>query len=745
MRTQILLVLSFLMLEIVGHAQTILEVYSSENHIPITIGSLYIIDDPAVNCSFSIEGKVMIPETLFGSKKSLSFKILSPGHHPFIDSIQLNEKKICILQIKSTELNQVVVTAQIGATKVENAVQKITVLSREMIESKGAVNLKDLLQNEMNIRVGQDQVLGSSITMKGIGGEGVKILIDGVPVIGRNDGNIDLSQLNLANIERVEIIEGPLSVNYGSNAIAGTINLITKKSKKPGHQISFGSYYETSGHYNLNSAYNLTKAKHSINLHFGRNYFDGWNDGDPWLSYPKSTNADSSRYKSWKPKEQFAYGLRYSFSAKKFQINPYFDGFKETITNKGFPRPPYQIIAFDEIYLTNRINSGLSFNSKFDKTIQVKGILSYNYYNRIKNTFVKDLTSLKQTLTDVQDDQDTSTFQSYFARINLTKFKMNAKINYELGVELNHENGKGTRLIDKNQNLGDYALYGIMEWNPLKSIILNPGLRFNYNTVYGAVAVPSINIKFSKKHHSIRTSYAKGFRTPSLKELYLDFVDINHNLSGNPDLQPETSNHFQIWYTFSDSIKKTAIKWEVNPYFQQISNKISLAQFDETTSYSYFNLDEYQSAGVQTSLQVIYKKLNLKCGFNYLGIASGVGSNNFYYSPEFTSSASYKLSKIPVSIHAFYKYTGSVQNFTMNDDGTIDEYYLDKYHLLDIQFNFSLWKDHISLNIGAKNLLNVKNIASIGSSGAHSGSTFSPIGVGRTYYTSLNIQLKTLK
>ena len=68
------------------------------------------------------------------------------------------------------------------------------------------------------------------MSVQGLSGENVKILIDGVPVVGRLNGNVDLSQINLTNIERVEIVEGPLSVNYGTNALAGTINLITKKN-----------------------------------------------------------------------------------------------------------------------------------------------------------------------------------------------------------------------------------------------------------------------------------------------------------------------------------------------------------------------------------------------------------------------------------------------------------------------------------------------------------------------------------
>ena len=77
--------------------------------------------------------------------------------------------------------------------------------------------------------------------------ENVKIMVDGIPIIGRLDGNIDLGQINLDNIERVEIIEGPMSVSYGSDALGGVINLITKKSQVKTYNLLLSQQFETKG------------------------------------------------------------------------------------------------------------------------------------------------------------------------------------------------------------------------------------------------------------------------------------------------------------------------------------------------------------------------------------------------------------------------------------------------------------------------------------------------------------------
>ena len=131
-------------------------------------------------------------------------------------------------------LETFVITAQYEETSKEKAVNKIRVINREKIDALAAVNLGDVLKNELNVRLSQDNVLGTFMSLQGISGQNVKILVDGIPVIGKLNGSIDVSQINLNDIERIEIVEGPLSVNYGTDALAGTINLITKKKNNDG-------------------------------------------------------------------------------------------------------------------------------------------------------------------------------------------------------------------------------------------------------------------------------------------------------------------------------------------------------------------------------------------------------------------------------------------------------------------------------------------------------------------------------
>lgn len=344
------------------------------------------------------QGVLLIPDSYYWNSSQVIVTINTDGFHREVDTISKGKSHRVRLAANAKDIGEVVVTGQLGASSLTNSTNKVKLIDRATIEAKGAVNLRDLLQNELNIRISQDQILGTGMSMLGVSGEGVKILIDGVPVIGRQNGNIDLSQINLANIERVEIVEGPLSTNYGSNAMAGTINLITKKPKNKGYDINLGAFYETVGNYNLNAGITSRVKNHSISAYGARNFFDGWTPGDSWIEFPKKEPADSGRFQQWKMKEQYLGGLKYSYKFKKVELIPSLDLFREKIVNRGYPRAPYQISAFDDEYVTNRQNGGLEVIGWLKTNLKLDVQLNYSNYKRIKNSYLTDLTTLNRQL-----------------------------------------------------------------------------------------------------------------------------------------------------------------------------------------------------------------------------------------------------------------------------------------------------------------------------------------------------------
>lgn len=680
--------------------------------------------------SVPTDGKGMV-QNPYTSKTGVF--IYAIGYERVSDTLNAGQSKTYFMRPLNVKLNDVIVTGQYGANTADKSVYKVRVIDDARIRAQGAVNLKDVLSNDLNIRLNNDPVLGSSLTMGGVGGENVKILIDGVPMVGRQNGNIDLTQINLNNVERIEIVEGPLSVSYGTNALGGAINIITKKNQKNTAEARASTYYESVGQYNFDGRIGLSKNKHSLQLTGGRNFFDGY------------AVKDTSRFKDWKPKEQYFGTLNYGYHFKALTLRYSGEYFWELITNRGQRRQPYYENAFDDYYRTNRINNSVTLNGKVSK-YNINIIGAYNYYGRHKNTYFKDLVNLTQTLTTNPGDQDTTSFGLIMSRGTISTSKQRPEnttkktiCNYEAGYDINVENMTGNRIKNQLQQIGDYAAFVSAEFSPVKQWVLRPGVRYSYNTVFKAPLTPSINILYNNdKGIILRGSYARGFRAPSLKELYFNFVDVNHNIVGNADLKAESSNNFSLNFSWRHAPKNTVLKTDVSAFYNQISNMITLTQI-VGTSYTYSNIGRYNSMGVQGGVDYWVGKFRLGVGGSYIG-RSGVDATTYNFSPEVRSTLGFNAEKIGLNVSLFYKYTGRLQTFYKSVDGQILQNYISGFNTLDITASKNFWKRRITLTAGCKNLMNVRNVQANIQGGVHaSGANSAPMAWGRTVFVKLDI------
>ena len=641
-------------------------------------------------------------------------------------------------------LDQIFVTAQISANNLSDVIQKTLLINRENIDSQAAINLKDLLEKQMNMRISNDNILGSSISIQGISGQNIKVLIDGVPVVGRLNGNVDLSQINLNNIERVEIVEGPLSVNFGTDALAGTINLITRTNLKEKFSSLYNLYYESVGHYNSDLTFSYKLNNKTFSLDVGRNYFDGWSDNEVFQLIPSSQLADTNRAKQWNPKEQYFGKGQYLYDAKNFTSRIYYDFFYEKIINLGFPRMPYYETAFDDFYYTKRNNLGLDFLYKFNDIEKIHFLSSFNNYNRIKNTYFKDLTNLNQVLTSTSSDQDTSIFKMLMNKVVFSSTKL-SDFKYQIGVDSKIEYAEGVRINNSSKKLGDHAFFVTSEWKPIANFVLRPAFRLSYNSKFNVPLIPSLNALLSKNNFKTRFSFAKGFRSPTLKELFFEFVDVNHNILGNKDLKPETSNNYQISLDYLNNYSIANIGFGTKFFYNDIKNLITLAQSPNSSEYSYFNLGVYKTIGFANSISLTNDLVSFNFGSSHTGRYNNLSQyenmNNFSFSHSLRSSIIYRIKKYNISIAAFYKFTGSLPVFYKENEEII-ETIIDSYNLLDLTFSKSFFSEKLKFKIGAKNLFNIKNVLSFSAGDIHSSSSnSSSIGYGRSFFTALSFNL----
>lgn len=666
----------------------------------------------------------------FGTPALVVIKFI--GYSTITDTLVGTGNRTFLLEEDAVMMDQIVVTGQYAPGDARQSLYKVKVLDEQRIDDQAAVTLRDLLSNELNVRLSQDQVLGSSMSLQGMSGQNVKILVDGVPVIGRLNGNIDISQIMVNSAERVEIIEGPLSTLYGSDALGGVINILTKKPKTNSFDATVDALYESVGTYNANASLATTFGDTHFRLSGGRNLFDGY------------TQETGTRTMLWKPRETYTADWQVIQPIDSWQLRYSGRYFYDYILNRGEARQPYKETAFDDTYRTRRFDNALFAQGSIAEHTNVDITASFSTYMRRKNTFFKNLVTTEQQPVVNPSEHDTSYFDTWLVRGILATSEPDSPLNYQTGVDLSLERNTGRRVDGMEKQIGDYAVFGSLQYSPIKEITIQPSLRATYNTRYAAPIIPSLNVRIAPADGAVvRLSYARGFRAPALRELYFLFVDVNHNIRGNQDLRAETSHHVSGSLSYTTHGNSYALTIEPSVFANFIDNLITLAQVDGSL-YSYINLGTYRTVGTALSATYTHADVSAKIGASYTGLYNRLSEeyavSQFVYTPELQAQLQYTLPWYNARLSAFYKYTGRTPGYSTAEDGGLRQGYIDDYHMLDVTANIPLLDKVVTLGIGGKNLLNVSNIISTlsGDGSAHSsGSATLPVSYGRTFFCTL--------
>ncbi len=645
----------------------------------------------------------------------------------------------------------IVVTAQYAPTDSKKAIHKVRVIKNEEITRRNANDLGELLNMESNISVSNDLILGSSLSLQGVSGQNIKIMIDGVPVIGRSGDNIDLSQLPLENVERIEIVEGPLSVNFGTNALGGVINLITKKSQLNKFEIGLKSRYENPGALTA-SLWSGIRISPKLLLRLNGEHFNFEGFGPL---------TEDGRNLLWNPKEKWAGNALLKYYLKDDNVISYtFSSFSEQVENLGDQRrPQFKPYAYDDFYDTKRFSHALFHEGTVMDKFYLKTTMGYNAFDRKKSTFRHEFETNENI--PVETETDTILYEAYMLRSVLAS-KFNGKLNFQIGVDLNQETAFGRKIADEESDrpqfsyAGDYAFFANLNYRPAKKLEIQSGLRVTQNTRYDAPVIPSLNLKYDfKENLSLRLSYAKGFRSPTLKELFYYFVDFNHYIVGNPELKAEVSDNIQAVLSY----RRQKVSTELTLFFNDIKNKIDLFEFavidgqvvpsTGTVEYTYFNQNRFKSLGSTARFKGQWNNLDVNFGITGIG-RFNLLSGDFTEVPPFSflveSSAQLKYHfprpRIDINLMA-RNYDKRINYFSDVDDQgnpVILQNVRDGYTLVDANISKAFLKDNIKLIVGAKNMLNIRDVnfmeQSGGSHGGGGGSV--PVSWGRSFFIALN-------
>jgi len=669
--------------------------------------------------------------------------------------------QVSVLDVDSTDwdilLEDVVVTAQYAPTDSKNAVHKVKVIKAIDIERQGQNTLAEVLANQLNLRVSNDLILGNGLAIQGIGGENIQILIDGVPMIGRVGGNIDLAQINLHNIARIEIIQGAMSAQYGSNASGGVINLITKKSQLNIVEIETRNQWENIGIRNnsLRLGVQLGGFYGTVSAFTAENRFapvdslrlirtDTLVDGTPF----------TTKVNPWNPKEQEGIESMLAYRwGNDNQVTYNYRGFNETLTlYDRIRRPQFRPYSFDETYTTYRRDHSLQLGIWLNKQFYLKSVTGYNDYTREKATNRLDYEP--DTMSLVPGGQDTSRFDTYLHRTILS-FVGNKKWDAQIGMEYMDEFGSGGRIVDSTTlpineaRMTNYAAWIGAKYRPISTLTLSGNLRYGYNSKYSHPLIPSFHVNWQPNDlYNIKASYANGFRAPSLKELHFNFIDINHFIIGNPDLKAEYAHNASIDFQINPIRDENFhLSFDTRLFYNHIRDRIIIATF-EPNKFNYQNLNVFKTHGFNFGgtfrfRDIFTAKSSMAVTQLYNQFSEESETPEFNGLFEMQNEISVQVPEINTSLVLVHRYIGRRVTYQSVAEGQIEEGFIGGYQLLNATLSQPLWKDRIFLAAGVKNLTNVTDVALNGSSGGvHSSGADSQIVTwGRTYFVRCNVTL----
>ncbi|WP_407556959.1 TonB-dependent receptor plug domain-containing protein [Winogradskyella sp. 4-2091] len=683
------------------------------------------------------------------------------------------ERTTIVDSTKTESLDEVVVTGQINPTSIKKSVHNVIVINRKQIEQVAANNLADLLNFNLNLNIIPNAQTGrSTISFFGLDSQYFNILIDNIPMVSDNGfgNNIDLTQINLDNIERIEIVEGAMGVEYGANAVSGVINIITKKSIDDSWHINAYLQEETvSDEYawfnkgrhiqSLSIAHNINE-KWMAKIGANRNGFAGFLNNREGENYYEN---DGLRGYEWLPKEQLTTNALINYKGNNFRLVYKFEYFNEIINfydssvraNIDTENQTSNPSATDKIFTTNRfvnninidgrLNSGANYNTSISYQQQERDLNEFNYY----------------ILSRERSSETDETYQSskvLFSKGTIGNLIKSDAFNFQLGYEAHYMEGFDTQASgsitqqDKTNTQTNLAFFTTSEFNLSKNFSLRPGFRYEYNSLFDSKFLGSLSARYlMNKGFELRGNIGTSYRVPNFEELYYYFVDSNHDVQGNENLKPENGYSAFLNLKKRSWFNNISLVNNLKVSYLDVSDKIDLAIVNTTPlQYQYINIDNYKLIGFTFENTLKMEDFSFNLGATLQGISrinnSEENSNDkFLYNLQLNTSASYYVQPLKTAFTLLLKYNGEQEQYyasgtDTDGNSTFTLAKTEAYSWVDASVKKSFIDHKLDVTIGARNLFDVTNVNVSNSStgGTHNASNNALLlGYGRSFYLKL--------
>ncbi|MDB9910145.1 TonB-dependent receptor [Flavobacteriales bacterium] len=675
-------------------------------------------------------------------------------------SFSQNQKDTIVFDRKLEEVT-------ISATKTAKSIAKlpipVMIISKTEIEEFGSSKLFDVIKRQTGIVSVTTKTGTEGLQMQGLDASYTTILLDGFPIIGRSFGALDLNRIALVDVEKIEVIKGASSSLYGSNALGGVINLVSKKKLIDGKSTTFSLKHATHNTTNANLIYQYKKEHLQLSNSFDYYNSDGYDliDSDKLSTVnPYSNSTISSNLK---------YGI-----SDKILLN----------TNAGYYKQ-------EQVHTAEHLNSLLKGKSNIEEWSlgsSLKYLMSSNLNQQIE-VYKTNYRADEFLNTEEGILHDNNYFDHTLLQSELKSYFTYKGLNTVIGFGMTKEE-LSRRDFSNNPKQDLKFLYGQLDATAFDKLNIILGSRYDYYTDYTPVISNKLALGFSiTKKLNINSSVGTGFKTPDFRQKYFDFTNstIGYNVLGRDvafdrlatmqaegmiqeivpfselisPLKSETSINLNLGIKYYPTHNLT---FDVNLFNNKVNDLIEwqlvAKGVNNTNIYSYFNINQVETKGIE--FNSAYRKVDnweIKFGYQLLyaydtQVLKEIGQDTVYYARDPETQVSIKLNKEDYfGLFNRSRHTANIKlNYHLNDktelntiltyrskyalsdsngNDILDTYdeFVAGYSLCDVGFShqISLLK---SFQIGVKNIFGFTNPEYI--------SNIS----GRLYYINIKINIK---
>ena len=535
----------------------------------------------------------------------------------------------------SVDLEPIVVTASHSPKALKDAPVVTRLITLHDIKITDATNIQDMLTQEIpGLEFGFAMSQETSLNMSGFGGNAVLFLVDGERMAGETMDNIDYNRMNLDNVGRIEIVKGASSALYGSNAVGGVVNIISRENLEP-WTANVNSRYNAFGHEWRNGAsFSFNTKKWNSQTSFQHTKINP-------VDLPKAHSSEEIAIELMKK----AQGLPYDESVLNDDSN----------LSRLYGQKTYNVKerltwrATDKLTLVGRgsyffrTSERDTYDYHFNGySAGLKGRYAWNHARHLELSYAYDQYDKANYQPDGTrtHDHDYSNRQHVVHALYHHPLGKNSLI---LGADYMHDYLSTYQFIDNTShsqnNIDGYAQF---DWNITEQLNIVGSIRYDYFSASAQKALTerlAVVCKFPWM--TFRVNYASGFRAPTLKEMYMhyDMGDMGYLLRGNPDLKPEKSHNFNIAVERTNRIRNSSFldgrySFTLMGYCNIFDKRITTIDggtYEGMESSLYWNEEGITVWGLDASLGHIWDcGLSLKLNYSWMKETGNVYYSDFY-------------------------------------------------------------------------------------------------------------------